>query len=418
MSLCPSLNSPGLFICLLAVVGGLSATEAKPDEPGKATNPAADSMLGKEPGQMRDDNGLRMKLIWCPPGEFTMGSPTSEADRQNDERQVEVTLTNGFWLGKYEITQSEWKQVMATEPWQGQELTKEADDFPATFVNWDDAVEFCHKLTERERKAGRVPEGWEYTLPTEAQWERVCRAQTETSFSFGADESKLGEYAWFDDNTGKAGESYARQVGQKKPNPWGLHDMHGNVWEWCRDWYAVTRPRGRDPEVTEDGPLGLGQRLGSCRVLRGGGWSSSAGDCRSANRRWRGPSGRSFDQGFRVSLSRSWNNPSIAERLGRKISVEFKRTPMFRSIADVCEQTGVQIKLDRPGLKEVGFTEDEHQMFSMKDVPATAVLHRMLGARQLVLVVDETNKTVTVTSQPVVERNQLAPLPLEPAPQE
>lgn len=413
-----AVNSLDLFVCLLAAAVGLSATEAKPNEPGNAAKPVVDSMLGKKPGQVRDDNGLRMKFAWCPPGEFTMGSPHSEADRQDDERKVEVTLTNGFWLGKYEVTQSEWKQVMTTEPWQGQEFTKEGVDFPATSVNWHDAIEFCHKLTERERKAGRLPEGWEYMLPTEAQWERACRAQTETRFGFGNDESKLGEYAWFDENTEKAGEPSARQVGQKMPNRWGFHDMHGNVWEWCRDWYARERPQGRDPEVTEDGSPGLGQRLGSCRVLRGGAWSSSAEKCRSAKRRFLNPSDQGFDQGFRVALTRSWNNPPIAEKLSRKISVEFKRTPLFRAIASVGEQTGVQINLDGAGMKEVGITQNEYQTFSMNDAPATAVLHRMLTASQLVLVVDETSRQIRVTSRPVVERNLLVPFPLELEPQE
>ena len=166
-----------------------------------------------------------------------------------EKDRVKVFLTQGYWLGRYEVTQSEWKEVMQTEPWKGKDSMKEGADYPATFVSWNDATDFCGKFTEQERDAGRLANGWEYTLPTERQWERACRAQTETKYSFGNDESKLGDYAWFDDNTGNDGEDYAHQVGQKKPNPWGLCDMHGNVWEWCHDVYAKLRSGPLDLQV-------------------------------------------------------------------------------------------------------------------------------------------------------------------------
>jgi formylglycine-generating enzyme required for sulfatase activity len=260
-----------LAVLVVAAVAFLPMTEGKPDEPGKARS-APELMIGTEPGEVRDDNGLKMKLVWCPPGEFTMGSPESEFGRMGNEDQVTVTLTKGFWLGMYEVTQSEWKQVMATEPWKVDNKSTEGDDFPTTFVSWEDAIEFCRKLLERERKAGRVPDGWEYTLPTEAQWERACRAGTETKFSFGDDESDLDEYAWFRSNSAKAG---AQGVGQKKPNPWGLYDMHGNVRELCRDRYKKELPGGRDPEVNKGD---------SARVMRGGWWLFPAERCRSAFR--------------------------------------------------------------------------------------------------------------------------------------
>ncbi|MGE5191995.1 MAG: formylglycine-generating enzyme family protein [Deltaproteobacteria bacterium] len=282
-------------------------------------------MRGKEAGQVRNDNGLKMKLVWCPPGFFLMGDaevaeePATKGDAtdENDPKggpgpqqgatlnitPAKVLLTRGYWLGKFEVTQSEWKQVMATEPWKDEEFKKEGDDFPATHVGWTDAMWFCDKLTEQERMAKRLPDGWEYTLPTEAQWERACRARTESRFSFGDDESKLGEYAWFNDNAWKVDEKYAHRVGQKKPNSWGLYDMHGNVWEWCRDWYEPSRrpapkdfklPGGRDPEVTKEG---------FNRALRGGGWDFIARDCRSAARDGLGPLNRNRYVGFRVALS-------------------------------------------------------------------------------------------------------------------
>ncbi len=294
------MKSIWLTICVFTTVASLCLclTRANSDEPGKTPAPAADAMIGKEAGQVRDDNGLKMKLVWCPPGKFTMGSPKSEKQRRKNEDQADVTLTTGFWLSKYEVTQSEWKQVMRTEPWKGQDFTEEGADFPATFVSWNDAVDFCRKLTEQERQAGRLPKDWEYTLATEAQWERACRARTETRFSFGNDESKLGDYAWFEENALNAGEKYAHRVGQKKANPWGLCDMHGNVWEWCRDVYAEDLPGGRDPEVKSDE-----KTKGSNRVYRGGGWFHDAGNCWAAFRSSIVPAFRSNDFGFRLALT-------------------------------------------------------------------------------------------------------------------
>lgn len=259
MNLRHNVTSLRLFICLLTAACALPPIEGNPDELQRPATSAAKSILGKNSGQERDDNGLRMKFIWCPPGEFTRGLPKSEPGRHEVEDESEITLTKGFWLGRFEVTQSEWKHVIATEPWKDKDLrkeqlddfTKEGDDYPATYISWEDAMEFCRKLTDRERKAGRVPEGWEYTLPTDAQWEYACRAGTKTRFSFGDDESNADEHVWSNETVGD--EFYAHRVGKKKPNPWGLCDMHGNVGEWCRDYYCYhgRRPAGRDPEVTK-----------------------------------------------------------------------------------------------------------------------------------------------------------------------
>ncbi len=245
-------------------------------------------MSGKRAGEERSDNGLSMKVVWIPSGSFSMGSPTSEKDHEDDEDQVRVTLTKGFWQGKYEVTQSEWTRIMGTQPWSGETNVKEGATYPAQYVSWGAAVEFCLKLTELERRAGRLPQGWEYTLPTEAQWEYACRAGTSTAYSFGGSDtsySTISDYAWW----GNAG--FAHQVGQKRANPWKLHDMYGNVVEWCNDWYAERLPGGTDPR---------GPSSGLERATRGGGWGSAPQFVRSANRSKVSPDYRSDRVGFRV----------------------------------------------------------------------------------------------------------------------
>ena len=241
-------------------------------------------------------NSIGMELIEIPAGKFTMGSPEDEKDHQEDEAQVSVTLTKPFGLGKTEVTQGQWKSVMGTEPWDRKGDVKADKDCPATNVSYFDALEFCEKLTEVERKAGKLKADEEYRLPTEAEWEYACRAGTTTAYSFGNDESKLGEYGWFDGNAKNIGEQYAHKVGLKKPNPWGLYDMHGNVEEWCSDRFSGNLSGGVDP---------VGPNGGSFRVSRGGGWWSNPGLCRSAFRGYLVPSIRNHDLGFRVARSQS-----------------------------------------------------------------------------------------------------------------
>ena len=248
-------------------------------------------------GLVTATNSIGMELIWIPSGEFVMGSPTRIA-RLNDEKQVRVTLTKPFYLGKYEVTQGQWQAVMQTRPWQrdsNSNAVREGRDFAATFVNWEDAMSFCRKLTQHERSSGKLDHDSEYTLPTEAQWEYACRAGSTTRYSFGDDESQLRDYAWYPDNSDKIGKKYAHQVGRKKANAWGLHDMHGNVYEWCRDWYQTNLPRGTDSEVRSQK---------SYRVLHGGSWSGSSTGCRSTNHSAY-PSGRLKFQGFRVARVQS-----------------------------------------------------------------------------------------------------------------
>jgi len=237
------------------------------------------------------------KWAYIPPGTFTMGSPNSEVDRQSNEGpQTEVTLTKGFWLGRYEVTQREYLAVAGTNP---SYYTGDLDR-PVERVSWHDATNYCARLTAQEQGAGRLPGGWEYRLPTEAQWEYACRAGTTTRFSYGDDlnyygddlnYSRLTNYGWYIGNA-----SRTHRVGEKLPNPWGLYDMHGNVWEWCLDdWCAGSLPGGSvtDPQ---------GPSSGSSRVDRGGGWSGVGQYCRSANRNRDSPSVTAGNLGFRVAL--------------------------------------------------------------------------------------------------------------------
>jgi formylglycine-generating enzyme required for sulfatase activity len=280
---------------IVFAVGGCGKPLEKPEEQAageKKTLPSP-SLMGTRAGEERDDNGLEMKLVWCPAGTFTMGSPKSELGRGEDEDQVQVTLTAGFWLGKYEVTQGEWERVMGTTPWNGKHDVNEGPRYAASYISWDDAMEFVKKLTDQERQAGRLPAAWEYTLPTEAQWEYACRAGNETAFSFGESSDSLSEFAWFDKNTWDVGQKYAHEVGGKKPNAWGLYDLHGNVWEWCADGYSRKLPRGQDPLTAQ----------AARRVNRGGSWTVFPSHCRSALRGGLTPVYRNGDLGFRVARS-------------------------------------------------------------------------------------------------------------------
>lgn len=229
--------------------------------------------------------GVKMELLSIPAGTFTMGSPESEEGRFYDESQVRVRITKPFYLGKTEVTQAQWKAVMGNNP-----SYFKGDNLPVEKVSWEDAMAFCRKLTERERKKG-LPAEYTFTLPTEAQWEYACRAGTTTRFCSGDSESALSKVAWRDGNSGKK----THPVGTKSPNAWGLYDMHGNVWEWCSDWYAESLLGGNDP---------AGAKSGSRRVFRGGSWCNSARDCRSALRNGISPGNRINSLGFRVALVR------------------------------------------------------------------------------------------------------------------
>ncbi len=250
-------------------------------------------------GDEREVGGV--KLRWCPPGRFVMGSPPNEPERRPDEAQVEVRLTKGFWMGKYEVTQGQWKRLVGEYP--QPQPAGEGDEFPVVWVSYVEAEVFCQKLTEVGHKSDELPKDWEFRLPTEAQWEYACRAGTTTATSFG--NTFTGKQGNFLSNKpyhgSEAGPALNRAtpVGKYPANAWGLHDMHGNVFEYCRDWYHAQLPGGDDPDLS--GRKGAPNRDGTfSRVRRGGAWNDEGKYLRSAFRLRYEPERRSDHIGFRV----------------------------------------------------------------------------------------------------------------------
>ncbi|MCY2926401.1 MAG: formylglycine-generating enzyme family protein [Planctomycetota bacterium] len=220
---------------------------------------------------------VTMKLALIPAGKFMMGSPVTEKNREPKEGpQREVTISIPFYMGVYEVTTAQYEALMRKNP-----SNHHGAQNPVDTVSWNDAVEFCRTFSAKTDKAVR--------LPTEAEWEYACRAGTKTRFGYGDNDSDLGEYAWYRANSAMT----THPVGQKKPNAWGLYDMHGNVWEWCLDWFSdsYANAETRDPQ---------GPASGNLRVLRGGSWVTDARFCRSAVRPMLTPSTRNAVNGFRV----------------------------------------------------------------------------------------------------------------------
>jgi formylglycine-generating enzyme required for sulfatase activity len=269
-TLLPTLSTPrglrALLGCLVLAIPGISLLPVE---------------LSAQPNQgkpviLREVGNLKLMPIAA--GSFAMGR-TNGAD---DEKPVtDVTVSQPYWLGQMEVTQGQWEAVMGNNPshFKGANL-------PVEQVSYDEALAFCRKVTEQERAAGRLAEGYEYTLPTEAQWEYACRAGATGDYA-----GDLDTMGWYRDNS----ESKTHDVGRKMANAWGLYDMHGNVWEWCLDREGILeRKMLTDPR---------GASTGGRRVNRGGSWGHSAGDCRSTARRGEVPGRRYDDLGFRLALS-------------------------------------------------------------------------------------------------------------------
>jgi formylglycine-generating enzyme required for sulfatase activity len=256
-------------------------SSVQPSPPADGRSAAAQDQRTNFISQIAAATGIR--LVPIPAGTFTMGSPDDEADRGSDEGpQTDVTLTKDFFLGATDVTQSQYESIMRTNP---SDFKSAGNDAPVEQVSWDDAMAFCEKLTAREHAVGRLPAGYVFTLPTEAQWEYACRAGTTEPYA-----TDPAATSWYDKNSGGT----THPAGAKQPNSWGLYDMTGNVYQWCADWYAKRLPGG---EVTDP----TGPAAGSAHVLRGGGWYYDRTYCRSAYRDY-DPGYRANFIGFRVAL--------------------------------------------------------------------------------------------------------------------
>ena len=256
----------------------------------------ADDALA-ERAQVILENSIGVKFKSIPAGSFLMGSLDADKEAQDREKpQHRVQISKPFYLGVYEVTQAQYEAVMGKgknpstfsatggRKYNVNVAGRPTGQHPVEWVSWLDAVIFCNKLSEREGlkpfyeingEEVRVPDwnGPGYRLPTEAEWEYACRANASTParYSFGDDAAELGEYGWFNEGYIKGS---THPVGQKKPNGFGLHDMHGNVWEWCWDWYGDAYYK-QSPPADPTGP-----EAGSNRVIRGGSWTNAAGECR------------------------------------------------------------------------------------------------------------------------------------------
>jgi formylglycine-generating enzyme required for sulfatase activity len=264
--------------------------------------------------------GVNLELVLIRPGSFTMGDDSVKPAHK-------VTLTQPFYLGKYEVTQEQWQAVMGFNP-----SHFKGPKNPVEMVTWDDCQSFLIKLNAKSN-------GYKFALPTEAQWEYACRAGSTTAYSFGDSEADLGNHAWYSANS----EWKTHPVGQKKPNAWGLYDMHGNVWEWCADGYgnyadaAQTDPKGADS--------------GSSRVLRGGAWSSAPQYCHSVYRHWLAPGYRHRYDGLRVVVSLPVSKTVKSDDNHHKppAAIESRQSTSALS-GDIHES--VKTGTDMPGLKK------------------------------------------------------------------
>jgi len=239
-------------------------------------------------------------VVWISQGTFTMGSPTDEALRYQDETQHSVTISRGFWMGKYPVTQSDYLGVVGSNP---SYFTGDLNR-PVEQVSWNDATNYCALRTAQERATGQITTMFAYRLPTESEWEYACRAGTTTAFYFGSGlysgQANFNGTAEYDAAAGYITNPLGifigatTPVGTYAPNGWGLYDMIGNIWEWCQDWYgAYPTGSATDPQ----GPV-----TGSYRLFRGGNWTADATYCRSAFRS-SAPTIASHNFGFRVVLA-------------------------------------------------------------------------------------------------------------------
>ncbi len=290
---------PGRYTLRFELKGFKTVTRSVTVEASRTVDVSAalEKLRAPEEEQAWTVPGLDLEMEFIQPGTFIMGSEGTGSESP----RMQVTITKGYWLGRTEVTQGQWEMLfrrdqssaigrvrrLLMEPMTSSTQSKFKGVYrPMEEVSRVEAVEFCQKLTERERQAGRLREGYEYMLPTEAQWEHACRAGTTGDYA-----GNLDKMAWYNKNSGHT----THPVAQKQANVWRLYDMKGNVWEWCRDWY------GQYPGGSVTDPTG--PPSGSIRVVRGGSWNSPAQRCRSASRVGLAPDKRFDDVGFRLALS-------------------------------------------------------------------------------------------------------------------
>jgi formylglycine-generating enzyme required for sulfatase activity len=251
-------------LAALAALGSLASVAAQDSKPagGVTTSSLKESVVDL-------GNGVKLEMVLLPAGEFMMGSPDDDNGAFLEEKPPHrVQISKPFSMGKYSVTQEQWEAVMGSNP-----SHFKGPKNPVENVSWDDCQQFLEKLNA---KVGA--QGGKFVLPTEAQWEYACRAGSKTRYSFGDNEAELGEYAWYAANSGDK----THPVGGKKPNSWGLYDVHGNVWQWCADWYDEkydANSAANEPAKDPSGPA-----TGLLRVARGGSWLSTTRRCRSADR--------------------------------------------------------------------------------------------------------------------------------------
>lgn len=263
-----------IFICLFFIGMNLVLIGCDEDKDLETSLSKED----KSNTNQKIENFIGMKLMFIAPSEFDMGSSSNEEIHGYLEGPVHcVKLSMGFYMGVYEVTQAQYTAVMGNNP-----SHFKGDNQPVEMVSWNDAVAFCERLSQMEGKT--------YRLPTEAQWEYACRAGTKSRYSFSDDDSNIDIFCWHYKNSNNT----THEVGQKSPNPFGLYDMHGNVEEWCSDWFGFYM----DETITDPTGFPTGKR----RVVRGGSWIREPANCRSAWRKAKTPDFYAHNIGFRVIL--------------------------------------------------------------------------------------------------------------------
>lgn len=286
----PTKMAEACIRCSQTLVGGKMPTRTTTTTTYSQTGYASQPALAANQDFTETAWGINMKMIWVEGGDFLMGCTSEQGNCDSDEQNVRRVTVDGFYIGMLEVTQSQWEKVVGTSVTQQRNKANPdwpfrgvGPDYPMYYVSWDEAMEFCRLLSN---KTGRT-----YTLPTEAQWEYAARGGNKNEGAKYAGSNMIDAVAWYTDNSG----SSTHIVGSKRANALGIYDMSGNVWEWCKDWYASSY-------VSYDTNNPVGPSSGSDRVIRGGSWYNNASRCRVAYRSNSSPGGRDYGLGFRVVL--------------------------------------------------------------------------------------------------------------------